>query len=200
MSASPRRLSFGALVLITSFAAARAQTSDTTYALVAYGGGGYVRNVSEFDITPQGLHQNGFGGTLRVMWRPEHLLRLGLETGLTQVYYIKTENVQTDFGVTTFTSSMNAVPILLTLSMPLSEHIDVYGGLGSFLLYSNTESFGSSVTQSSLSIGFSLGVSYMTPLEGDWGIGGELKWYHMDKFSDDNITLQVMVSYRFLEW
>lgn len=200
MSASMRRLGFGALVLFTCLAAANAQTSDTTYALIAYGGGGYVRNISQFDITPEGLQRNGFGGTLRVMWKPEHLLRLGLETGLTQVYYVKTENVQTGFGATDFTSSMNAVPILLALSMPLTERIDVYAGMGSFLLYSNTESFGSNVTASAMSVGFSLGVSYMTPLEGDWGIGGELKWYHLDKFSDDTITLQVMVSYRFLEW
>jgi len=200
MSASIRRLGYGALVLITGLAAANAQTPDTTYALIAYGGAGYVRNISQFDITPEGLQRNGFGGTLRVMWKPEHLLRLGLETGLTQVYYIKTENIQTDFGSTDFTSSMNAVPILLTLSMPLTDRLDIYGGMGSFLLYSNTESFGSSVTASAMSIGFSLGASYMTPLEGDWGIGAELKWYHMDKFSDDTITLQVMVSYQFLEW
>lgn len=200
MFASIRRLGSGALVLILGLAAASAQTPDTTYALIAYGGGGYVRNISQFDITPEGLQRNGFGGTLRVMWKPEHLLRLGVETGLTQVYYVRTENVQTDFGATDFVSSMNAVPILLMLSMPLSKHLDIYAGMGSFLLYSNTESFGSSVTASAMSVGFSLGVSYMTPLDGDWGIGGELKWYHMDKFSDDNITLQIMVSYRFLEW
>ena len=195
-----KHLGFGALVLLTGLATARAQTSDTTYALIAYGGGGYVRNISQFDINPEGLQRNGFGGTVRVMWKPEHLLRLGLETGLTQVYYIKSEDVQTEFGVTDFTSSMNAVPILLAISMPLTKRIDVYAGLGSFFLYSNTESFGSNVTASALSIGFSAGVSYMTPLDTDWGIGGELKWYHLDKFSDDTITLQVMVSYRFLEW
>jgi len=200
MFASIRRLGYGGLVLITGIAAANAQTPDTTYSLTAYGGGGYVRNISQFDIMPEGLQRNGFGGTLRVMWKPEHLLRLGLETGLTQVYYIKTENVQTDFGSTDFTSSMNAVPILLVLSMPITQRLDIYGGMGSFLLYSNTESFGSNVTSSAMSVGFSLGASYFTPLEGDWGIGAELKWYHMDKFSDDTITLQVMVSYRFLEW
>jgi hypothetical protein len=200
MSGKRNRLIVAALTLMLFSTSASAQNADTTYALIVYGGGGFTRNLSQFDVLPSGLQRNGFGGTLRIMMRPEHLLRVGLETGLTQVYYVKSEGVQTDFGITDFTSSMNAVPILLVFSMPLVEHLDIYAGSGGFLMYSNTESFGTQVTASAMSIGFMLGLSYMVPLEGDWGIGGELKWYHMDKFSDDNIMLHLMVSYRFLEW
>jgi hypothetical protein len=134
------------------------------------------------------------------MWKPEHLLRIGFETGLTQVYYVKSEDIQTNFGTTDFSSSLNAVPILLVLSMPLAPKFDIYAGMGSFLLYSVTESFGSTVTSSVLSIGFSLGLSYMTPIGDDWDLGAEVKWHHFDRFSDDNIMLYVMVSYSFLEW
>lgn len=190
----------GLLALASVWTSAQAQDPDTTYALIVYGGVGYTRNVSSFDIVPQGLQQNAFGGTLRVMWKPEHLLRIGIETGLTQVYYVKTDNIPTPFGTTNFTSSLNAVPILLALSMPLAEHVDVYVETGSYLLYSSTKSFGSTVTSSALSVGYALGLSYMTELDGDWGIGGEIKWQHMDRYSDDNIMLHVMVSYQFLEW
>lgn len=200
MSGNARRAFFALLALTFMGATGSAQGTDSTYALIAYGGGGYTRNISTFDITPPGLRQNGFGGTIRIMWKPEHLLRIGLETGLTQVYYVKTKGVQTSFGTTDFTSSLNAVPILLSFSMPITDRLEVLAATGSYLLYSNTESFGSRVTSSALSIGFAIGLSYMTPVKRDWGVGGEIKWYHMDKFDDDNIVLQVMVSFRFLEW
>ena len=200
MSGNSRRAIFGLLAIMCLGATGRAQETDTTYALIAYGGVGYTRNISTFDITPSGLQQNGFGGTLRIMWKPEHLLRIGIETGLTHVYHVKTENVQTAFGSTDFTSSLNAVPILLAFSMPLTDRLEAIIRTGSFLLSSRTESFSSKVTTSTLSVGFGVGLSYMAPLDTDWDIGGEIKWYHMDKFDDDNITLQVMVSFRFLEW
>jgi hypothetical protein len=200
MSSNARRAIFWLLALVFVCATGRAQETDTTYALIAYGGAGYTRNLSTFDITPQGLQQNGFGGTLRIMWKPEHLLRLGIETGLTQVYQVKTVNIQSTYGATDFTSSLNAVPILLAFSMPLTDRLEVILRSGGYLLYSNTESFGNTVSSSTLSTGFGFGLSYMTPLDEDWGIGGEIKWYHMSKFDDDNIMLQVMVSYNFLEW
>jgi hypothetical protein len=190
----------GVLAVLMLNGTARSQETDTTYALIAYGGIGYSRNLSHFDIQPQGLVRNVFGGTLRIMWKPEHLLRLGIETGLTQVYYFKSGDLQTSFGPTNFSSSLNAVPILLSLSMPLTDRLDIYASPGSFLLYSTTEAFGTKVTSTVLSVGYAVALSYMSPLEGDWQIGGELKWYHMDRFSDNNIMLQVMVSYRFLEW
>ncbi len=194
------RVVVGMLALLIGGSSVHAQGPDTTYALVAYGGFGYTRNLSKFDVPLQGLSRSGFGGTLRVIWKPEHLLRLGIETGLTQVYYVNTKGVQTAFGATDFTSSLNAVPILLSLSMPITDHLAVFVEPGSYLLYSTTESFGTKVTSTALSVGYALALTYLSPLDADWSIGGELKWYHMDKFSDDNIILQVMVSYRFLEW
>ncbi len=197
---SDRFLRKSILALLVVAGTVTLQAQDTTYSLTVFAGGGYSRNVSKFDVPVDGLRRNVFGGTVRVMWKPEHLLRVGLETGITQVYYVQSKGVTTAFGPTSFESSLNAVPILTTFAMPLADQLEIFVGTGGFLLYSNTESFGNKVTASTLTIGFSAGLSYMRPLANDWGIGGEVKWYHFDKFSDDNIMLHVMISYRFLEW
>ncbi len=177
-----------------------AQVEDTTYSLILYVGGGYSRNLSTFETPLEGLNKNGFGGAVRVMWRPEHLLRIGLETGFMQVYYVKQENVQGRYGETDFSSYLNVVPLSLSFSMRLTEHLEGYIGSTSYLLLSRTESFGSTATGSMLSIGFSAALSYIWPIGDDWGVGCELKWYHIEKSRDNNVMLYVMFSYRFLQW
>ena len=93
-----------------------AQERDTTYSLIVYAGGGYTRNLSKFDTPLPGLKTNGFGGAVRVMWRPEHLIRVGLETGIAQVYYVKIEGVQSPYGETDFSSFLNVVPLALRVT------------------------------------------------------------------------------------
>jgi hypothetical protein len=43
-------------------------------------------------------------------------------------------------------------------------------------------------------------VAYLVPLSGNLRLGGELKWMRINKYEDDNLSLQVTFSYRFLEW
>jgi len=79
-------------------------------------------------------------------------------------------------------------------------NLDVYVGGGTAFLTSDAESFGSSSTTSSLSGGAMAAVSYMRPLSNAWSIGGEAKWLYFDKYDDMVVSLQLMVSYKFLEW
>jgi len=175
-------------------------TSDTLYSLTAYVSGGYVHNVSEFTISPAGLDRGGMGFAVRIMWKPEHLLRMGLETGRTHVYSVKQEGLQTAYGKTDVNMTLNATPILLVFSMSPFDNLDVYVGGGSAFLSSDAESFGSTSATSSLSGGAMAAVSYMRPLSDAWSIGGEAKWLYFDKYDDMVVSLQVMVSFRFLEY
>lgn len=181
----------------------RAQEEDSLYALTAFGGIGYTRNMSTFDIIPGlGLEpdRNGFGGFLRVMWKPEHLLRVGLETGITKVYSVSGKNIQTPYGQTNFGSYLSVVPVSLIFSMPLISHLEGYISSTSYFLFSKTWSFGSTTTGSMISVGFSGALAYMWPVNHDVQIGCEIKWYHIEKSNDDNILIQIVVGYRFLEW
>jgi hypothetical protein len=54
------------------------------YSLILYGGGGltvYRGTSGVSDVVNTDLTKTGIGGTLRIMWHPDHLLRLGIETG-----------------------------------------------------------------------------------------------------------------------
>jgi hypothetical protein len=180
-----------------------AQEQDTVYSLTAFVGGGYTRNFSGFERIP-GLDsepdRNGMSGFVRVMWTPEHLLSVGLETGIARVYAINAKGVQTSFGGTDFSSVLNVVPLSLSFSMHLTKRLEGYIASTSYFLFSHTRSFGSSVYGTMISIGFSATLSYMWPIDDDWSVGCEIKWYHIEKSMDDNGMIQVVVSYQFLEW
>jgi hypothetical protein len=175
-------------------------TSDTLYSLTAYVSGGYAHDVSSFEISPAGLDRGGAGFSVRVMWKPEHLLRMGLEIGRTHVYSVKQEGLQTAYGKTDVNLTLNATPILLVFSMSPFDNLDVYVGGGSAFLNSDAQSFGSTSATSSLSGGAMAAVSYMRPLSDAWSIGGEAKWLYFDKYDDTVVSVQVMVSFKFLEW
>ncbi len=181
----------------------RPQGQDTVYTLTVYVGGGFTRNFSAFERIP-GLdvkaNKNGMSGFVRVMWTPEHLLSVGLETGLARVYSMNAEGVQSPFGGTDFSSVLNVVPLSLTFSMHLTRNLEGYIASTSYLLYSHTRSFGNSVYGTMLSIGYSAALSYMWPIDDDWNVGCELKWHQIEKSQDTNGMIQVVVSYRFLEW
>ncbi|MCK5571355.1 MAG: hypothetical protein KAJ12_01280 [Bacteroidetes bacterium] len=178
----------------------RGQDHDSSHALMLYGGAGYTRNISTFQVTPPGLRLDGFVATLRLCWKPEHLLSLGIETGYSHVYKVEANDIETEFGTTSISSSQNAVPILFVVSMEVTRGLLVTGGFGYVLLYSITRAFGTTVSPAVASGGFSLALTKMFPLSSFWGMGVELKWYHFDKFNDDNISVELMVSSRLLQW
>lgn len=179
---------------------AAAGGEDTTYSLVVYGGVGYTRNFSQFDPKPSGLGQNGFVGTARIMWEPEHLLSLGIETGYCQVYRIDQKSVPTEFGTTDLYASQNAVPILMMASMRITDELKLTAGTGVYLLYTFTKSFETEVSPMVTSGGIAAALSYLRPLNRQWSIGAEVKYYSMTKFSDENLSIQFVAAFRIAEW
>ena len=76
------------LVLTGSTVSAQSHP-DSSFAVVLYGGAGITRYVAAIN-TPVGvrasLHPGGAAFTLRAMWYPDHLLRVGIETGWVRFY------------------------------------------------------------------------------------------------------------------
>lgn len=175
----------------------RAQSPDTSYAWILYAGGGYTRNVSEFNFRPEGILQNGAIGTLRVMWRPEHLLRVGLETGYHYVYGAKVPEFTNEFGTTDAQSSLHVMPILLVFSMPVYDYFDAWAGAGGGLLTSHVELFGQATDVSSFTPYVYVGLSYMYPIARDLRLGGEFRYQFMERYRDYNYGIQVMMSWVF---
>src|SRR5882724_5197759 len=89
------------------------------YALVAYIGGGISFFTGDAG-TPAGLNATKTVvnpvGTFRIMWQPDHLLRVGLESGWTNFYSYSVEDNSVKGKV-----HVQSIPILLVFSMPVFQ-------------------------------------------------------------------------------
>lgn len=185
------------LLLLLPGGQLRADAPDTSYAWILYAGAGYTRNISEFSFKPEGLLQNGFSGTLRVMWKPEHLLRVGFETGYHYVYGTEVESFTNEFGTTDAQTSLQVMPILLVFSMPVIDRFDAWLGVGAGLLTSHAEFFGEVTNADSFTPYMYVGASYLYPIAKDLCLGGEVRYQYMERFRDQNVSIQVMMSWQF---
>jgi hypothetical protein len=186
------------LAIVLSVPALWAQETDGRYYLSAEAGGGYTRLLTDADI--DGLDRNGFEGMFRLMWNPEHLLSLGLETGYRHLYSVDISALATEYGTTDFTASMTAVPINIALAMKVDDAIRIRGGSGIFLLSNSGEIFGETLESSQISIGMQAGVSYARPVGKDMSIGAELKYSYISKIQESSIGIQFLFIYDLLDF
>ena len=174
------------------------QTKEANYYVNTFASAGY--GVFLTDLDAQGLNNSGFNGSFRIMWQPEHLLSLGLETGFIQFYTLSQSNVDTDFGVTDIDTKLNAVPILIVYSMKIIDQFQINLGSGLYMLYSTVDSHNNKVTSTQVSSGFMLSGSYSYPLNNSVSLGGELKWNYVNKINDGSLSLQFVFKYVLVEY
>ena len=178
------------------------QTKDTLYSLSVDIGAGYSRYITTLEL--QNLDQNGYGGTVRIMWHPEHLLSLGLESGYQYLYRLGGQVKLDEAGISDVRASMISIPIMAIFSMKIfPEHLpnlELNSGLGVFLLYNRGYAFGASIKNSQLSIGYSAAVTYLHPLSDFILVGAEIKYSNISKIQDSAVLFQLMFSYKFLNW
>ncbi len=187
-----------ALLLISASAITTtySQTTEPEYAVTAYINGGYSRFISELDDND--LNKNGYSGTIRIMWEPEYMLSLGIESGYIHLYSFETHRTLLNGTRVDGTAELNAVPVLVIYSMRLYENFKVTVGTGLFILTSKVDALGNSVESSQLSTGILLGASYLVPLSSTLALGGEVKYYLINKIEDAGLNFQVSFQYRFL--
>jgi hypothetical protein len=174
------------------------QSDDNVYSVTAYVNAGYSRFISELDDND--LNKNGFSGTIRLMWEPEHLLSIGLESGYVRLY---NSNTQTSIGngnTFTLTSELNAVPILSVFSMKIINNLKLSIGSGIFIITSKVDSLNNPVSSDLVSTGILIGGSYLYPVSSFISLGGEIKYYHINKIEDGGLNFQVSLQYRFITY
>jgi hypothetical protein len=191
---------FAALIisLTAGLSQSYSQTDDSEYAVTAYINAGYSRFISELDY--KDLNKNGFSGTIRLMWEPEHLLSIGLESGYLQLYDITTQITYEDTITFNGSSELTAVPIIAVYSMELFENFKLSVGSGIFLLTSKVDALGNPVNSEQVSTGVLGSASYYHPLSHTISLGGEIKYYLINKIEDGDLTLQFSFQYRFLTY
>lgn len=174
------------------------QIEDTVYSISTEIGMGYSRYFTTMDYDD--LNKNGFSGTVKVMWNPEHLLSIGLETGYQYLYSIDVSNYDTEFGTTEFKASMYAVPVFIVFAMKVAPNVKLTAGTGMHLLYNSGEIFGDNIESNQISIGAHAGVAYTYPINNSMSIGGELLYSYISKLQDQTIAIQFMFVYDFLKY
>jgi hypothetical protein len=189
------------IVIITSLFLSNcimAQTNNTDYTLTTEIGAGYSFYLTDMDYND--LNKNGFAGTLRFMWNPEHLLSIGLESGYEHLYSIRVEDYNTEFGDSRFSASMVAVPIYIAFAMKITDRIKILGGSGTYFLFNRGELFGDELKSSLISIGLYTGLSYTYPLNKDFSLGGEIKYSYIAKIQDQTLSFQAIFMYNLVRW
>lgn len=187
------------LVIVTMFSClVFPQMNDTTYSLSTEIGVGYSRFFTTMEYDK--LNKNGFSGTVRVMWNPEHLLSIGLETGYQYLYSLDVSDYDTEFGATDIKASMYTIPIFIVFSMKVLPNLKLSAGSGTYLLYNSGEAFGDNLSSNQLSIGAHSGISYTYPINNSMAIGGEILYSYFSKLQDQTVAIQLLFVYDFLKW
>jgi hypothetical protein len=184
--------------LTTCLSQSYSQSGDSEYAVTAYINAGYSRFISELDY--KDLNKHGFSGTIRLMWEPEHLLSIGIESGYLQLYNFRTQITVQDTLTFKGSSELTAVPIIGVYSMELFENFKLSFGSGIFLLTSKVDALGNPVNSNQVSTGVLGSASYFYPLSHTISLGGEIKYYLINKIEDGDLTLQFSLQYRFLTY
>lgn len=192
------------LLLLSREAAAQEEFTSSTrkkgdYSLVLYTSGGlgyyYQQKQSVPGFASPNLHNLHRVGTVRVMWHPDHLLKLGLETGyLTFFRYSFRDSVGNSGKV-----ALTAVPVLVEWSMSVSKRLNLFAGSGFYMLKTRMDYKGKTVSPK-LSIGWMAAGSYIQPLSENTGLGLEAKWLDAAETSDGTVVLQLQLVWKFFKW
>ena len=192
------------LALFSTTGFINAQEGEITRHLKLVVGGGYGHFFNQFsNVQDQDIitYRPEFVGKL--LWQPEHRLRVGVESGYYMMY--STSRIQTNSGVTeTLTTDLNVVPIFLNFSMRVVNHFEVNFGTGwASMIYTvkvnkskKNKVVGHTFSMSNLSVG----CSYYLPLGRKFDVGAELKYLYLGKTDDNYASLSLNLAYKFVTW
>lgn len=179
------------------------QTPESSRSLKLMIGGGIGNYINTFtNVLDEDVHNNRPAFSGKLMWQPEFRLRLGLESGYYFIY--STTRIQTVNGSEKLTSKLKVVPLFLSVSMKVINHLELNFGTGwAKMIYTvNTSTSkkdkvnGNTYSRSNYTAGF----TYLYPLGEKLDLGMEFKYLYLGKTDDTSISALVTVSYKILQW
>ncbi|MDQ3278631.1 MAG: hypothetical protein M3Q06_09905 [Bacteroidota bacterium] len=186
----------------TSFAQEEEFSSQPTkraqYAWVVYAGGGpgyYVSNSGAPPYLTRKISNLSHVATFRLMWHPDHLLKVGLETGHLTFYSYRFRDSLNREGVV----KLKAVPALIVWNMAVTKRLNLFAGSGVYFLRTNLDYRGKTESNK-MSIGWMAAASYIHPLSATVGLGSEAKWMNASETSNGILSIQLQLVWKFLNW
>ena len=187
------------LVILVCFISfyVKAQTTssavDNNRHFVFYGGVGPNYYFNNLVKAKDKVNEFNYSFVGRVMWEPEHLLSIGIESGYYRLY---TLNVTQPTKVHIANS---AIPIQLVVSMKFLKTFYGNFAIGRSILLNKVDSqdYGN-FDASLLSLAdISLTVGHKRRLNDKISLGAETKFYYSSKANDKNLALLFVCGYRF---
>ena len=166
--------------------------------LVVYVGGGLADYLAPIKIQAVNLQNNitrtSATGTIRIMWHPGYRLNLGIESGYTNFYsyHVKNNGISGKL-------SLHAIPMLVVWSMPILKRVNIFYGLGSYLLTTGLK-YGGVVESKNFSLGSNIAISYTQPVSKKLGIAAEAKWMNAFVTKDNLLSVEVQLVWKFFEF
>src|SRR3982751_2532786 len=189
------------LLFVACFFSARciSQEGDSVkhkagYSLYLYGGGGVSNYFASLEPAIPGVENKKTvhpAATFRVMWQPDHLLSLGLESG-----YVTWYSYESNHDTVAAKIVLSSIPLLVTWSMPIAKRFRVFAGFGSYFMQSSLEDK-RKVNTNTASLGWALALAYVQPLQKNLALACEGKWYKAHETHDDLVSLQVQLVWKF---
>ena len=133
--------------------------------------------------------------TARIMWRPDHRLKAGFESGYMTFYSYKLKDEAGNEGEV----SLNAIPILLEFSVVVKKHLNLFAGPGVYILDTKLD-YAGKASSKKVSTGWMAAAAYAVPLNRDVSIATEAKWLYAAETLKGSFGLQLQVLWKFLKW
>jgi hypothetical protein len=201
---SGNKYSFMLLLFLLPFAG-RAQEQFTSqpagrgdYSLVMYlnaGAGYFLSSAGRPDyLHPETKKFNPLA-TVRILWHPDHMLKVGLESGYVTFYSYRLRDDSGKEG----TISLNAVPVLLVWSMSVTRHFNIFAGSGAYFMNTKLD-YGTTTIARKFNVGWMAAASYIFPLGKNSGLGTEAKWLYAAETSRGVLCVQLQYVWKFIKW
>ena len=187
-----RSLSF----IFIPFWLASAQPTDTTYKILIEFGSGY--GLSK-DSVSQPVSRYGLLGMFRIMWKPDHRLKAGIETGWLRIASVHDEEIKNEFGTVKLNATLKAIPVMVVFDMDIWR-LNLYTGLGYYYVLSTIGAENDEITNTQWNVGFYLALAYKYPLSEKIKLCSELKWCSIGELGKTILLGEVFVSYNLFEW
>ena len=162
---------------------------------VSGGAGYYVSNRGTPGYLESDVSNLSHVSNLRIMWHPDHLLKVGLETGHMTFYSYTFK----DSAGTSGKAKVYAIPLLIEWSMAVTKRLNLFAGSGVYFLRTNLDYQGRTVSPK-VSIGWMAAGSYLHPLSSTVGLGTEIKWMDAAETNNGIVSLQLQFVWKFLKW
>ncbi|HEY6170923.1 MAG TPA: hypothetical protein VIX80_01570 [Candidatus Kapabacteria bacterium] len=175
------------LSLIFCTASSYAQEGRLHHVRLILGGGyGFRLGAAAESTNEVDISTTSPAAMLRVMWKPEHLVSVGIETGYIPVSQANSKG-QIKPGEVDGNAQLTAIPAMVVFSME-KYNVELAAGIGMYSLQLYGKSSKNIVVENSaLEMGYMFSGAYSIPM-GDFSLGLEIKYYG---FTDRDIAMLI---------